>query len=299
MKYIDRKGNIIIESTGQDRLLRLLYDSGAGRAVLRLLVSPLISKAGGAFLSSPFSAGMIDPFIRRNHIDMSEYVTAEYNSYNDFFTRRIRPEARPITGGDNVIVSPCDGKASAFRINPDGRFMIKGREYTVRQLLKSSRLAAEYDGGFILIIRLTVDNYHRYCYPVSGTKSEQTVIPGVFHTVNPAAYEKFQVYAENHREFCLIRTRTAGTVLQIEVGALMVGKITNYSKSSCSVTKGQEKGMFEFGGSTVILMLQKDMAQVDKDLLYHTECGYETIIKMGEQIAVSRKVPENRNNHRF
>ena len=285
MKYADRKGNQYHEETGQDRLLKFLYSSTAGRAGLTLLVRPLVSKAGGVFLGSRLSRGMIEPFVRRNRIDMSEYMPESYRSYNDFFTRKIRPGMRPSAGGANVIITPCDGKLSVMPVHSDSRFMIKGREYTAEQLLKNCRLAEKYAGGYLFVIRLTVDNYHRYCYPVSGRKSAQKVIPGVYHTVNPAACEVVPVYAENHREFCLIRSESAGTVLQMEVGALMVGRITNYVKESCSVLKGQEKGKFEFGGSTVILMFGPGTIKVDDDLIKNTEQGCETIVKMGEQIA--------------
>jgi len=285
MKYADRNGNQYQEETGQDRLLKLMYNSTAGRAGLKLLVRPLVSKAGGVFLGSSLSRRMIEPFIRRNRIDMSEYMPESYRSYNDFFTRKIRPGMRPAAEGEDAVITPCDGKLSVMRVQPDSRFMIKGREYTTEQLLKSRFLADKFAGGFLFVIRLTVDNYHRYCYPVSGIKSAQKVIPGVYHTVNPAACELVSVYAENHREFCLIRSESAGTMLQMEVGALMVGRITNYVKESCDVLKGQEKGKFEFGGSTVILMFRPGSIRVDDDLIKNTEQGCETIVKMGEQIA--------------
>lgn len=284
MNYIDRKGNITIEENGQDRLLHFLYNDRGGRLCLKLLVRPFISKAAGVFLNSPLSAGMVPGFVERNHIDLSVYTKQRFRSYNDFFTRRIRPEERPIAEGENLLISPCDGKATVCRIGEDTRFYIKDTLYTATQLLGSERLAGHYKGGYAVILRLTVDDYHHYCYVADGQKSENVTLPGIYHTVNPAANDVFPIYRENAREYTLIRTGKFGTIMMMEVGAMMVGKITNLEKGSCQVKKGAEKGYFEFGGSTIILFLQHGKVQLDSDLLENTEAGYETIVRMGERI---------------
>ena len=108
-------------------------------------------------------------------------------------------------------------------------------------------------------------------------------IPGVFHTVNPAANEVCPIYKENTREFSLLQSEHFKVVLMMEVGALLVGRITNYHEEE-TVKKGEEKGRFEFGGSTVILLFQKDAVKFDRQFLYNTENGYETIVKMGERL---------------
>ena len=115
-------------------------------------------------------------------------------------------------------------------------------------------------------------------------------LPGVFHTVNPAANDVYPIYKENAREYCLLKTERFGTILMMEVGAMMVGKISNLQKKTATVKKGQEKGNFEFGGSTVILLLQPGKVRIDYDLLDNTEEGYETIVKMGERIGECKKV---------
>ncbi|MDO5409194.1 MAG: phosphatidylserine decarboxylase, partial [Lachnospiraceae bacterium] len=185
-----------------------------------------------------------------------------------------------------ILISPCDAKASVYPIDHGRRFRIKHTEYTLEQLLKSKKLASRYEGGTAVILRLTVDDYHRYCYAADGLKSEQTFIKGVLHTVNPAANDVYPIYKMNSREYCLLKTRHFGTILTMEVGALIVGKIQN-EHGRCQVKKGQEKGHFEFGGSTIILLLQKDRVEIDHDLILNTESGYETIVKMGERIGKS------------
>ena len=157
-------------------------------------------------------------------------------------------------------------------------------QYTVRSLLKDEKLAKRYEGGTAYIIRLTVDDYHRYCYVADGVKSAQRKIRGVFHTVNPVANDYAPIYKMNTREYCLVQTEELGTVLQMEVGALMVGRIKNHKKKVSVVHRGEEKGMFEFGGSTVVLLTEPGKVQTDEDLVRNSATGAETLIKMGEKI---------------
>ena len=135
-----------------------------------------------------------------------------------------------------------------------------------------------------MILRLTVDDYHHYCYVADGEKSPEVKIPGVFHTVNPVANDVCQIYHENTREYCLLKTEQFGTITMMEVGAMMVGKITNLQPGACEVKKGEEKGYFEFGGSTIVLLLQHGRVRMDSDLIENSENGYETIVRMGERI---------------
>ncbi len=287
MKYIDRNGNITHENSTQDQFLKLLYTTKMGRLLLRPLVSPIVSKLGGLLMSTRLSTFFMRGFIRRNHINMDIYQHKRYVSYNDFFTRKIRPGYRPIDSRDNILISPCDGKISVYPINEDAALTIKNTTYTIPQLLRRENLAGQYNGGYALVIRLTVDDYHRYCYPASGRKSKQIHIPGIFHTVNPIANDVMPIYKMNSREYCLIRTKNMGTLLAMEVGALLVGKIRNHQPQSCLIQKGDEKGCFEFGGSTIVLLVQKNKVSIDEDLIKNTKNNYETFIKYGEAIGQS------------
>lgn len=288
MKYCDRQGRCWEENSFQDRLLKILYGCLPGRVLIKCLTFPAVSKFGGRLLSSGFSTILINPFVKANHICMDDYISQHYYSYNDFFKRKIRPSKRPINRDGDVLISPCDGKVSVFPIDAKSRFMIKNSPYTVKTLTRSARLAKKYEGGYCVLIRLTVDDYHRYCYVEDGIKSRNYKIPGCFHTVNPAAVATVPVYKENTRSFTIIRTKTFGDILQMEVGALMVGKITNYHGRR-QVCRGMEKGCFEFGGSTVILLLEKDRVAIDRDLLYNTENDCETVVEMGQQIGKKYK----------
>ena len=254
------------------------------RLLIRPLLSPIVSRIGGAFLNTRISKLGIRPFVEKNGIDLSIYEKQEFTSYNEFFTRKIQAAERPVDMREDVLISPSDGKVSVYPIGGNGTFRIKHTPYTVRQLLRDDKLADRYMGGWIYVIRLTVDDYHRYCYVADGHRSSERRIEGVLHTVNPVANDCYPIYKMNTREYCLLKTKELGTVLTMEVGALMVGKICNYEKQSCEVHRGGEKGRFEFGGSTIIVMTEPGKVMPDQDLIENTGNQAETLVKMGEHI---------------
>ncbi|RHN16770.1 phosphatidylserine decarboxylase [Dorea formicigenerans] len=282
--YITRDGTKIDGTTGQDHLLEVIYGHALTRMLLRPFLSPAVSDICGKFLSTRLSRRIIPSFVKKNHIDLGIYEKQEFDSYNAFFTRKIKAEQRPINDQKNVLISPSDGKVTAYPITQKGRFWIKHTQYSAAQLLKDERLAERYMGGWIYVIRLTVDDYHRYCYVADGRKSRQRKIRGVLHTVNPVANDYYPIYKMNSREYCLLKTKELGTILLMEVGALMVGKISNHEEDSAQVKRGDEKGMFEFGGSTIVVMTEPGMAEPDKDIIHNTKAQAETLVKMGEPI---------------
>ena len=164
MKMRLRNGKLIEVQDGQERTLKILYGTTLGRILLKPLTKPWISKVAGSFLSTKASCIFIKPFIKKNNIDMSQFVDEQYTSYNAFFSRKIRQGARTLDMNPNHLMSPCDCKLTALKIRMDRRFTLKQTEYTVASLLKNKELAKQYDGGYALIFRLTVDDYHRYCY---------------------------------------------------------------------------------------------------------------------------------------
>ena len=178
MDYIDLNGKLVQQTTSQDKLLDSLYRHMLGRLLLKPLVTPTVSRLAGTLLSSPFSTRLIPHFIESNNIDMSAYEKRKYRSFNDFFTRRIQEGKRPIPDEEEVLVSPCDCKATVYKIQEDSIFSVKNTEYTLRSLLKSVKLARRFQGGYCYILRLTVDDYHRYIYAASGTQSKNYHIDG-------------------------------------------------------------------------------------------------------------------------
>lgn len=285
-KYKTRSGEIIRKSDSQQALLDMLYGSLPGRIALKPLTAPVISEIAGKFCSSRASQFMIVPFIKKAGIDMSEYEACRYRSYNEFFTRKIRSERRPVDMAPEHLVSPCDSKLSVYKIDRHSMYSIKNSFYSVNSLLKCPVLAEKYSGGYCMIFRLEVDDYHRFIYIDSGSKSKNRHIKGRYHTVNPVALDYCDIYKENTREFTILRTENFGDVIQVEVGAMMVGRIVNHHQSVQNITRGEEKGMFEFGGSTVVLLFRENTVIPDQDILKNTDDGFETIVKMGEKIGI-------------
>lgn len=287
MKIKDRQGNTIIREDGQEKTLNFLYGTFIGRMLLKILIKPGISKMVGKFLDSYASKIFIKSFIKKNNIDMTQFENKRYKSYNDFFYRKIAEGARVIDTVPEHFIAPCDSKLSVYPITEDGTYKIKNTEYTMKSLTKSEKTSKYYEGGYIFVFRLTVDDYHRYCFADGGTVTKKHKIPGVLHTVNPIANDKYPIYKENSREYCFLKSDNFNTLLIMEVGALLVGKIVNHEVTN-RVSRGDEKGRFEFGGSTVILCVKKDVLEVDKDIIKNSEEGFETIVKMGERIAICK-----------
>ena len=283
MKYRDRGGKEYNISTNQDRFLRFLYTNRLGRSLLKIMISEKVTNLIEWYMNTRISTLKIDGFIKENHIRISDYEKKFYKNYNEFFTRKIKKNKRPVDMRENVLVSPSDGKVTVFPISDRLIVNIKNIDYSVKSLLLDRELSEEMEGGWLYVIRLTVDNYHRYSYPDSGYQYENYYIPGVFHTVNPVALENTSVFAQNCRAYTIIDSVHFGRLIQMEVGAMGVGRIVNH-KESDFVNKGEEKGYFEFGGSTICLFVTKDGARPDEDIIKNTEEGCETLVKLGEHI---------------
>lgn len=285
----DRAGNPVADSCEQQgKLLRLLYGSAAGRHALGLLTKPLLSDVVGAALSHPLSTVAIPFFVAKKHIPLSEYEPQKYQSFNDFFTRTAIPAARPVDAHPDVLISPCDAKLTVLPITEDLRFTVKGATYALPRFLGCERLAARFQGGWCMIFRLTPDDYHRYCYPDDARVGKTRYIQGVLHTVNPVSAEYVKVYHENTRTITMLQTAHFGTMLQIEVGAMLVGRIVNHPHPP-QVQRGCEKGYFAFGGSTIVLLTQRDAVTPDAQILANTAQGAETVVRYGAAIGTANR----------
>ncbi len=269
-------------------MLEFLYQTALGRCILKLLTRPGLSKAAGRFMDSRLSKPIIPRFIRSNGIKMSDYLEEDYSCFNDFFCRRIRPELRPIDMNENHLIAPCDGLLSAYPIQDSLVIPVKGSRYSIPDLLQDTSLASKYENGTCLVFRLCVHHYHRYIYGSSGVKGKNIFIPGVLHTVRPVALREVPVFKENSREYTVIHSQNFGDMVQMEVGAMLVGKIDNYHPEK-EVHRGEEKGRFLYGGSTIILLLEPNTAEVNEEYFQATEQGMETEIKMGQMIGMKKR----------
>ncbi|MGN0166135.1 MAG: phosphatidylserine decarboxylase [Lachnospiraceae bacterium] len=282
--FKDRKGNVIKKDLAVAGSMHLLYDNFLGRLFLSFLTSKTMANIQRKFLDSSLSTLFIDPFIKKNGISLKDYIPEKYISFNDFFTREIRDDRRRILYGDDILVSPSDGRVTAYKINHHSRFKIKNSVYSVASLLRDGSLAEYYKDGYFVLVRLSVDDYHHYIYSVSGNKKTDRYIDGFLHSVNPVVYDYVKVYKENSRSYSIITTADEKHIVQMEVGAMGVGRICNDEMNKAYVKQGDKKGHFAFGGSSIVLLLPKDSFVPDEDILKNTLEGYETRVLMGERI---------------
>ena len=283
---IDRKTNEkkeVVVSGSQ----KFLYNNLFGRLLLKIFIRRFISKLGGWFLKTRLSKKRIPKFIEEGNINVDDYYVDNIKSYNDFFIRKIKEGRRVIDEDPNHLISPSDSKLSAYKINDSSIFKIKDSYYKLSDLLKNEELAKKYENGYLLIFRLTVDDYHRYSYPDSGSKGKNIHIKGTLHTVNPIALERYNFYKTNAREYSILNCDNLGEIVMVEVGAVMVGKIKNHHQEY-EFKRGEEKGYFEFGGSTIVLVLH-DNVIIDEDILNNTKNGDETRVLLGEKIGLIKR----------
>lgn len=263
--------------------LRFLYNTFIGRLLLKLLTARWISKLCGKFLDTRLSRPMIGRFVKKNKIDLSEFYSDNFKCFNDCFTRKIKEGKRPLDLSPEAFISPCDALLSAYNIDASTVLHIKGSDYKISDLLGGSEKAELFSGGVALVFRLCVTHYHRYIYFDSGKKGNNVFIKGKLHTVRPIALEALPVFVRNCREYTIMETDNFGTAAQIEVGALLVGKIKNHH-GEATFCRGDEKGMFLYGGSTVVLLLEKDKVALDSSLFEKTEAGEEIPVVMGQRL---------------
>lgn len=288
IQYINRKtGQLITERPPSESLLKFLYHNPFGELALNLVVKrKLLSVLYGKIKSSPSSIKSIQPFVTELDIDMSEArkPMGQFTSFNDFFYRKLKPEARPIGNG---LVSPADAKLLAFEnISEVGDFFVKGQKFTLSSYLQDEKLAKKFENSAMLIFRLAPNDYHRYHFPYDGKVLESTKINGRLFSVSPYALQPnfTRVFCENKREHVTLLTKDKGDILLSPVGATMVGTILSTFQPNSNIEKGDEMGYFAFGGSTVVMLVDKQQFKIDTDILDNTKNKRETAVVMGEKI---------------
>lgn len=212
---------------------------------------------------------------------MTQFEDRRYSSFNDFFTRALKPDARDIAPPERFIC-PCDSALSAYEITPELTFFIKGAPYSVSTLLGGDEAANDFSGGSCLIFRLRVEDYHHYHYFDEGrTVKGPVAIGGVLHTVNPISLGRYNYFHQNSREYTVVDTLHFGRAVYCEIGAMMIGRIVNLKNKGFH--GGDEKGYFEFGGSTVVVLLNKNH-RINSRFYENTSAGIETEVKFGQPL---------------
>lgn len=283
------KGTVETELVYGENWLKLIYDNPFGKLLLWAAVKKSwFSRWYGWRMSQPASKARIRPFIRKYKLDEEEFDSDPegFRSFNEFFSRKLKPDARPIEQENAVAVFPADGRHLGVQdLSANLGFYVKGQKFDLPKLFQSEELAGRFRKGSLIISRLCPVDYHRFHAPVSGKISEARLINGSLFSVNPIALRKrLSVFWENKRYLCMIDSDYHGKVAQFIVGATCVGSATfTFSQNQC-VKKGEELGYFSFGGSSVLTLFEKDRLRISEDVQQHSQANIETYAKMGEEM---------------
>jgi phosphatidylserine decarboxylase len=271
----------------------IFYGTRWGRRLTAgVLCRPFISKLYGRIQEHPWSRRQIPSFIRQYHIDMNDVIVPSggFSSFNAFFTRQLKPSARPMDPDPQRLIAPADSRLQVFPVQPNLSLAIKGMHVTLPRLLGRSRLDSRFQKGLCLCFRLAPCDYHRFGYVDHGRQGPVHTIKGPLHSVSPLALRhRKDILGTNFRQWCFIASPVWGTLIQVEVGAMMVGSIVQHQPRGGPCQKGREKGYFQFGGSTVLLILEPDRVEMDDDIRRWSDKGVETLVKYGEAIGTTVK----------
>jgi phosphatidylserine decarboxylase len=262
-----------------------------------LIKRAFFSRYYGSLMDKPSSKSRIGPFIEQYGVNQEEFLEPpeSFATFNDFFYRRLKPEARSIAPGDGVACFPADGRHLGYQeLAGEGDFIAKGQRFDLRKFLDDDALAERYAGGSVIVSRLCPVDYHRYHFPCGGVAGETRLINGWLYSVNPVALRRNAGYlVENKRAYCVIDSPVFGRVVYAEIGATCVGGMVYTYKANQRVGKGDEKGYFRFGGSCTILLFEPGRIRLDRDLVENTSRHLETYARVGDRLgeALKGKIP--------
>lgn len=278
--YINRETGLQeVEKVYGEKALRFLYGNTLfsrwfGAPLVFLLSKiPFFSAAYGALQKSSYSQKKIKPFIDEFEVDPSDFLeeVGEFKTFNDFFIRKLKPEARPIVPGPNIAIIPADGRYLFYpHIEESDGFVVKGKKFQLSDLLEDVILASKYAQGTMVMARLCPSDYHRFHFPCDCIPGESKFINGWLYSVNPIAIKRdVTIFTQNKRTLCELKTKDFGDVLYLEIGATNVGTIHETYTPFLPHPKGSEKGYFSFGGSSLILLFEPGKLVLDSDLTAH------------------------------
>ncbi len=297
IKYFSRvTGTMELEKVYGDKFIKFLYCSVAGQKIGSLFTNKYFSQAYGAFQDLPTSHRKVRPFIEKFHIPIEDFESGtrpsldpkgSYRSFNEFFIRKFKLGKRSFVTEPSRMPAFAEARYVGFdSINEKQHYPVKGHYLLAKDLIANDQVAKIFEGGPLLIARLCPVDYHRYHYPDNGRVLDHFAVPGVYDSVNPLALRyKNQIFIKNERHVSILQTENFGRLAYIEVGAVCVGKIVQSHPWKKPFLRGQEKGYFLFGGSTVILLGEKNAWKPSADISSNTSKGIETYLHLGQEVA--------------
>lgn len=284
--YIERTtGKKEEEKVYGGSLVEFLYGNSRWGALLASFIaySPWISSLYGFWQKLSFTKKKIAPFIKEYGVDPKEFLkpVESFDSFNDFFIRALKPEARPLA--PSALVIPADARYLAYHFHNSHEITVKGQTFQMEAFFDDPELAKRYKGGSVLLARLCPSDYHRFHFPAECIPSKPRAIEGALFSVNPLALAKRpSIFWENKRVLTLLKTASLGTIAYFEVGATNVGAIHHTHKPEHKAEKGAEKGYFSFGGSALLLFFEPGKVTLSQDLIDNSLVGIETRCLLGQ-----------------
>lgn len=292
-RYSDTK---LTEKVYGDAMVKFAYNSLAGKVLAPIIGSKTLSKTYGALQDMNFSRKKVPGFIKDFNIPIDEYekgslknnpIESSYKSFNEFFIRALKPDARDFKLNENQMAAFAEARYFGHEsMSDDLTIPVKGNMLKAVDLIGNKDLAKDFVGGPLMIARLCPVDYHRYHYPDAGETIDSFSIHGDYHSVNPLALKyRHDIFIKNERRVAILKTKNFGKLAYIEVGATCVGKIVQSFDESKPFKKGDEKGHFLFGGSTVIVCGEPGKWKPSLDMTENTKLGIETYIKLKDEVA--------------
>ena len=285
IRYFNRHtGREETEQVYGEGFLKFSYGNPLGALPLHAMVKRGgFSRWYGRRMDSPATKAKVAPFIAQYGLDPAEFADSpdSYATFNEFFYRKLKPEARPIA--DSAAVFPADGRHLGFqKASAIQGVFVKGQNFDLARLLGDDALAAKYADGSLVLSRLCPVDYHRFHFPASGTPGQVKLINGPLFSVSPIALRRRLSYLwENKRTLSKLETSDLGTVLLMEIGATCVGSIHQTFTPGKPVQKGDEKGYFAFGGSSTITIFEPGAVKLATDLVECSSRQLELYAKIG------------------
>jgi phosphatidylserine decarboxylase len=288
----DRRAGVLTKEFMKDH--PATYDSVPRRSLTQWLESePLYDWLLAAYQNTRWSARQIEPFIREHHIDMQPFKPAEYRSFAEFFDREFLPGERTYPAEADVMGAFAEARYFGWEeLEEDQRFPVKGHSLSAQEILGDAERAREFAGGPAILARLSPMDYHHVHYPDDGLTLEVNRLGRRLWTVNwHALLNQDDILFSNERQISILETANFGRIGFVEVGAMSVGRIAQVHPTDMPFTRGAEKSVFKFGGSAVVVFGEPSKWSPCPDILEHTSEGIETLIRLGEPIAIRNGAP--------
>jgi phosphatidylserine decarboxylase len=283
----DRKAARLVQEFMDDH--PSTYESKPRRSLQQWLESePLYDWLLAAYQNTRRSARQIEPFIKTHGIDMNEFKPVIYRCFADFFDREFRPGARAFVEEPDRMAAFAEARYFGWeQVKPDQRLPVKGVSLNAGEILGSRERAAPFAGGPVLLARLSPMDYHHVHYPDDGTTLDTARIGRSLWTVQwHALQHQPDIIVCNERQINILDTRNFGKLAFVEVGAMSVGRIVQVHPLTTLFRRGEEKSVFKFGGSAIVVFGEANRWRPAADILAHTQDCVETLVRLGDCIAI-------------